>query len=237
MGQLPKSKIEQLKREKREAKAAKKRKVATRDKIVRFLIVCEGERTEPNYFRELVKDRYSEVRSEDIVGEGRSTCALVKKTEEIKNRLERERQLRFDRVWVVFDKDDFNDFNEAIALAKKKGFMPGWSNEAFELWYLLHFIYLDAAVSRADYITKLENEIRKVDGYGDFRYKKNDTGIYALLQGIGDESQAKLRAARLRTVFDDTQDYKRHKPCTCVDLLVSELEHPENLLNNVREYI
>jgi len=42
MGQLPKSKIEQLKREKRESKAAKKRKVATRDtirdKIVRFLI-------------------------------------------------------------------------------------------------------------------------------------------------------------------------------------------------------
>ena len=50
MGQLPKSKIEQLKREKREAKAAKKRKVATRDKI-------------------LVRDRYSEVRSEDIVGD------------------------------------------------------------------------------------------------------------------------------------------------------------------------
>ena len=34
MGQPPKSKIEQLKREKREAKAAKKRKIATRDKIV-----------------------------------------------------------------------------------------------------------------------------------------------------------------------------------------------------------
>ena len=97
MGQLPKSKIEQLKREKREAKAAKKRKVATREKIVRFLIVCEGERTEPNYFRELVKDRYSEVRSEDIVGEGRSTCALVKKTEEIKECLERQRQLKFAR--------------------------------------------------------------------------------------------------------------------------------------------
>ena len=66
MGQLPKSRIEQLKREKREAKAAKKRKVATREKIVRFLVVCEGERTELNYFRELVRDRYSEVRSEEM---------------------------------------------------------------------------------------------------------------------------------------------------------------------------
>ena len=117
--------------------------MATRDKIVRFLIVCEGERTEPNYFKELVRDRYSEVRSGDIVGEGRSTCALVKRTEEIREKLESQRQLRFDCVWVVFDKDDFNDFNEAIALAERKGYKAAWSNEAFELWYLLHFIYLD----------------------------------------------------------------------------------------------
>ncbi len=231
MGQLPKSKIEQLKREKREAKAAKKRKVATREKIVRFLIVCEGERTEPNYFRELVKDRYSEVRSEDIVGEGRSTCALVKKAEEIRDLLEHQRQLKFDRVWVVFDKDDFNDFNEAITLAEKKGYMAAWSNEAFELWYLLHFVYLDAAISRADYIKKLENEIRRIDGYANYNYKKNDVGIYSLLQRIGDEPQAKQRAAKLRAMFDDTKDYKNHKPCTCVDVLVDELEHPDNLLS------
>lgn len=69
MGQLPKSKIEQLKKEKREAKAAKKRKVATRDK-----------------------------------------------------------------------------------------------------WYLLHFAYLDAGISRADYISKLEAEIRRFDGFKNFKY-------------------------------------------------------------------
>lgn len=230
MGQLPKSKIEQLKREKREAKAAKKRKVAIRNRIVRFLIVCEGERTEPNYFRELVKDRYSEVRSEEIVGEGRSTCALVKKTEEIKVLLERKRQLPFDRVWVVFDKDDFNDFNEAIALAQKKGYAAGWSNEAFELWYLLHFVYLDAAISRADYIKKLEAEIQKASGDSTYRYKKNDAGIYRMLQQFGDKNLAKQRAARLRSFFDGSEDFKGHKPCTTVDILVDELEHPEKLL-------
>lgn len=232
MGQLPKSRIEQLKREKREAKAAKKRKVATREKIVRFLVVCEGERTEPNYFRELVRDRYSEVRSEEIVGEGRSTCALVKKTEEIRERLERQRQLKFDRVWVVFDKDDFNDFNEAISLAERKGYKAGWTNEAFELWYLLHFTFLDAAVSRADYIAKLETEIRRNEEYQDYKYHKNDKGIYALLQSIGNEALAKRRAEKLRRFFEHTLDYKSHKPCTTIDLLVEELEHPENLLKD-----
>ena len=154
-------------------------------------MVCEGERTELNYFRELVRDRYSEVRSEEIVGEGRSTCALVKKTEEIRERLERQRQLKFDRVWVVFDKDDFNDFNEAISLAERKGYKAGWTNEAFELWYLLHFTFLDAAVSRADYIAKLETEIRRNEDYQDYKYHQNDKGIYALLQKIGNEALAK----------------------------------------------
>ncbi len=233
MGQLPKSKIEQLKREKREAKAARKRKVATRDKIVRFLIVCEGERTEPNYFKELVKDKYSEVRAEEIVGEGRSTCALVKKTDEIKVMLEQQRQLKFDRVWVVFDKDDFEDFNEAITLAEKKGYNAAWTNEAFELWYLLHFVYLDAAISRADYISKLENEIRKFEGHENFRYKKNNPGMYGLLQQIGNESQAKAWSAKLRKFFGHTQDYKSHKPCTHVDILVDELENPEMLYNSL----
>lgn len=229
MGQLPKSKIEQLKREKREAKAAKKRKVATRDRIVRFLIVCEGERTEPNYFKGLVKDRYSEVRSEEIVGEGRSTCALVRKTDEIKAKLERQRQLPFDRVWVVFDKDDFNDFNEAIALAKRMGFNAGWTNEAFELWYLLHFVYLDAAISRQDYIEKLQAEIRKHHTYNKFVYKKNDDGIYSLIKETGNEELAKSRAVKLRKLFEGSSDYKTHKPCTTVDTLVEELEHPDRI--------
>lgn len=230
MGQLPKSKIEQLKREKRQAKAEKKRKVATREKIVRFLIVCEGERTEPNYFMELVKDKFSEVRSEEIIGEGRSTCALVRKTEEIRDRLERKRQLRFDRIWVVFDKDDFADFNEAIQLTKKKGYFAGWTNEAFELWYLLHFVFLDSAISRGAYIKKLEAEIRKHPEYSDFKYKKNHSGMYTLLNSIGDEGRAKKRAQKLRQFFAGSFDYKTHKPCTTVDILVNELEHPEAFL-------
>lgn len=229
MGQPPKSKIEQLKREKRAAKAAKKRKVAVRDKIVRFLVVCEGERTEPNYFRELARDRYSEVRSEEIIGEGRSTCALVKRTADIKAQLEHQRQLTFDRVWVVFDRDDFNDFNEAIELAERKGFNAAWTNEAFELWYLLHFVYLDAAISRRDYIKKIENVIREYEGYKDFNYKKNDPGIYALLQAIGNENHAKINSRKLREFFCHSLDYKNHKPCTTVDILVNELEHPEEI--------
>lgn len=230
MGLLPKHKIEELKRDKREAKATKKRKENTRTKIVRFLIVCEGERTEPNYFKALVKDRYSEVRDEKIVGEGKSTCALVKCALKIKEDLERIRQLPFDRVWVVFDKDDFKDFNKAIQLAKIHSINCAWTNEAFELWYFLHFQYLNTGISRQDYIKKLQNEIRKHEGYADYKYKKNDPSIYKLLNLIGSEEFAKQCAINLRSLFKGDNDYKKHKPCTMVDLLVNELENPDELL-------
>ncbi len=229
MGLIPKHVLEELKREKREAKAAKKRKENIRPKIVRFLIVCEGSKTEPNYFKSLVRDRFSTVREEEIIGEGKSTCALVKRTRQIKEDLELRRQLPFDRVWVVFDKDDFHDFNEAINLAQSYGFYSAWTNEAFELWYLLHFQYLNAAVGRKNYIASLQAEIRKHPGWEKFIYQKNDPNMYHTLSHVGNEAFAKSNAQKLRLLFVGN-DYKTHQPCTMVDRLVEELEHPEKLL-------
>ena len=233
MGQLPKSRIAQLKREKRIAKAAKKRKENTRQKIVRFLIVCEGKKTEPNYFKNLVSNNYSEVREEHIAGEGQSTCALVKRAQSLREELERKHGLKFDRVWVVFDKDDFKDFNEAISLSDEYGFGCAWSNEAFELWYLLHFVFLDTAINRASYITKLEENIRKHDGYGTYRYEKNSPNIYQIITGLGEEALAKRYSARLREKYGDDKDFKTHSPCTTVDFLVDELENPERVLKEI----
>ncbi|WP_249170331.1 RloB family protein, partial [Porphyromonas levii] len=118
---------------------------------------------------------------------GKSTCALVKRTLQIKDELERKRQLPFDRVWVVFDKDDFTDFNEAIQLATSYSFQRAWTNEAFELWYLLHFQYLDAGISRHNYIEKLQGEVRKHPRYENYEYKKNDVSVYKMLTTIGNE--------------------------------------------------
>ncbi|MCD8296550.1 MAG: RloB family protein [Prevotella sp.] len=230
MGKLLKYKIEKLKREKRKAKAVKKRKENTRSKIVRFLIVCEGACTEPNYFRALVKDRFSEVREEVIKGEGMFTCALVKRTLHIKDELEQKRQLPFDRVWVVFDRDEFSDVNEAIRLCQSYSFNSAWTNEAFELWYYLHFQYLNTGLSRHDYIDKLEKEIRKHDSFKNYKYEKNNPDVYNVLSSIGNEDFAKQNAKRLRSLFVGNVNYQMHNPCTTVDLLVNELENPVSLI-------
>lgn len=96
MGYSKKDAIAKLNRERREAKAAKHRKVAVRKRIVRFLIVCEGTKTEKNYFEAFVKNRQSTVREEIIEGVGQATTKLVERTLEIKRDLEKKRQLDFD---------------------------------------------------------------------------------------------------------------------------------------------
>ena len=229
MGYSRKEEIERLRRERREAKASKKRKENVREKLVRFLIVCEGTKTEPHYFEALIKNYISTVREVTIEGEGRATVALVDRTLEIKQELERKNAMSFDRVWVVFDKDDFDDFNDAIKKANKLGFHSAWTNEAFELWYYLHFEYLDTGIGRADYIKKLEEAFKEKLGDSHFEYKKGNPDIYSLLQQYGREDLAKRFAQQLRGLYTGT-DYADHKPCTMVDKLVEELEHSELLL-------
>ena len=229
MGYSRKEEIERLRRERREAKSSRKRKENVREKLVRFLIVCEGTKTEPHYFEALIKNYNSTVREVTIEGEGRATVALVDRTFEIKQELERKNAMSFDRVWVVFDKDDFDDFNDAIKKANKLGFQSAWTNEAFELWYYLHFEYLDTGISREAYIEKIQDAFRKKMGNDNYKYCKGNPNIYSLLQQYAREDLAKRFARQLRALYTGT-NYATHKPCTMVDKLVEELEHPELLL-------
>ena len=48
---LPKHRFEEIKKEQRQAKLDKRRKVAVRNVSVSFLIVCEGERSNHSIFR------------------------------------------------------------------------------------------------------------------------------------------------------------------------------------------
>ena len=162
---------EMRERERKAHHLEKKIKVASRLTHLNYLIVCEGEKTEPNYFKALVKGRNSQVLTATIEGEGANTKSLI----DIAIKRRALSPIHFDVTWAVFDKDDFVDFNEAIEYAKSNGVNPAWSNEAFELWYYLHFQFLDTQVGRHQYIEMLTREIRKVCPL--FEYKKNDEGM------------------------------------------------------------
>ena len=107
----------------------------------------------------------------DVRGVGDNTLTLVEQAVKFKE------QGEYDQTWCVFDRDSFpaDRFNRALELAHQKGMQIAYSNEAFELWYLLHFAYHDAATSRADYGDRLSRHLGS-------RYAKNRDDVFDLLE-------------------------------------------------------
>jgi hypothetical protein len=220
---------------KRHNRVEKKRKERNREVRVYFLIVCEGEQTEPNYFKSFKTNVKSFVYTIDTLGEGSNTKDLVKRT--IKAR-DNSSQI-YDSVWAVFDKDSFtpNNFNGAIILAESNDIKVGWSNEAFELWYLLHFQYRNTSMSREDYKNAIEDEINtKIASYTKsknprkFVYKKNSTEMYSVLEKFGNQKLAISYAKKL-IANHNCNNYANHNPCTRIHFLVEELNGDSTELN------
>jgi hypothetical protein len=125
-----------------------------------FLIVCEGSKTEPNYFKSFPKEIGGVVYDVKLGGDGGiNTLGVVEKAIELRDNSSQQ----YDRVWAVFDKDSFpaNHFNSAIQKAKANDIHCAWSNEAFELWYLLHFHDRITAMSRTEYERAIEAAVDK----------------------------------------------------------------------------
>jgi hypothetical protein len=171
----------------------------------RFLVICEGEQTEPNYFRAFqVPGLVIEVKH---VGE--KTLRLIEEAHKLRKRGDD------DQVWCVFDRDDFppDHIHRAIDLARNYRFGVAFSNQAFELWYLLHFDYHNTAITRRDYCERLGRKL----GH---EYAKNSTAIYEELlpyQEIG------IRNARRLLGLYEPRQPAHDDPSTTVHELVEEL--------------
>jgi len=214
---------------KRFAREEQRRKQDIRAKRMYYLIVCEGEATEPNYFEGLKQDLPKGVLTAyqiDIEGTGRNTQSLVDEALRLKIAYEKDNTRSVDKLWVVFDRDSFavNDFNNAINRCAQQNPVLGcaWSNEAFELWYLLHFHYYNNAISRKDYQDLIEQNLQPFLG-PDYRYQKNSVEMYALLKEYGSIEDAIRNAKNLESNFAGRLDYANHNPCTMVYKLVYEL--------------
>jgi len=184
-----------------------------------FLIVSEGQRTEPIYFTYLANKLPRHLVSTVIVeGVGANTVSVVKKAISARNeRLKKNELPPFDEVWAVYDKDDFpaSNFHEAINLAAREGINSGHSNESFELWYVLHFEYLQSKLKRTDYITKLS-------GYLGTKYTKNSEQITQSILKKGNMKQAIARAVKLEKLNTDISPAEAC-PSTKVYILVERL--------------
>lgn len=205
-----------------------------------FLIVCEGEQTEPNYFKAISRCLPRNMVENVVVeGVGGTPDYLLKYAQ---TKIEERKALGqppFYHVWLVFDRDNFEHFTDTILAVERRNaenahvcaaarpvehWHCAWSNEAFELWYILHFReQLGGGVSRRQYQEMLQLDIRKQLGESGYIYQKNDPFMFRRL--APHTLLAVDRAARgLRKQQEEHgQDCAAMNPATCVHLLVKEL--------------
>lgn len=132
---------------KRKAKAADrlKRRKAKRSPYDKVLIVCEGEKTEPNYFNELILFYKLPTANVEVDGTcGSSPKSVYERAIELWE-AEDKRGDPYDRVYCVFDKDTHETYDETVKKISEHNpedvFYTAVSVPCFEYWLLLHFKY------------------------------------------------------------------------------------------------
>lgn len=205
-------------------------KQSKRETVVFFLIVCEGAQTEPNYFKSFPKQVGKVIYDIQFDGGGISTMGVVNKAIELRDSSKQ----KFDRVWAVFDRDSFksNAFNSAILKAKAHGIECAWSNQAFELWYLLHFHNRVTAMDRIQYQKSIEDAVNSKIGKNKkkYEYKKNVTTTYNILKKYGSQELA-IRYAKVLNNEINGEQFANYNPNTQVFKLVEELIGKSTALN------
>ena len=180
----------------------------------KVLIVCEDSKSSRYYFESFPVD---EERIEvSVIGTGMNTDSLV---EEAVRKMEQAAKSRrpYSDIWCVFDHDSFPlaNYTRAFQLAKNNKIKVAWANEAFELWYLLHFCYINSGISRDDYKKKFRE-------YG-LDYDKADKEIYQKVKPF--QYRAINNAEKLEKYWNDCGKScpERENPSTSVHKLVDHL--------------
>ncbi|MBW2576106.1 MAG: RloB domain-containing protein [Deltaproteobacteria bacterium] len=205
------------KRKERKAKLLRRRR-ATKAPYDVILIVCEGGKTEPNYFTELKKAFRLSNANVRICGCGSDPLSVVDFAIET-FRQEQE----FDRVYCVFDRDRHTTYNAALDKVRRARLGKGSkifaipSVPCFEFWLLLHFAYTtrpfdapvgDSVCSRV--IEELKNHLPA--------YQKGDQDIFNKIQDKLDNAITNAHSVEQYHQTSGTEN-----PSTCVHSLVEYL--------------
>ena len=155
------------------------------------LIVTEGEKTEPLYFKrvkEIINQQYKERIQLRIEGTGENTVHLFNTAK----RIAESDPNGIRHVWVVYDTDEFEaeDINLVPKCCEEASsgdcvYHAIWSNQCIELWYLLHFAYYHSDIDRNEYYPKLTACLKRI---GAGPYKKNREDMFDVLRPRMDEA-------------------------------------------------
>jgi len=148
-----------------------------------YLIVTDTEKTEKNYIEGLKSSLPSEVRDKIVIRYvNEKTNNMVDKCLEVQRM-----DAQYRDAWIIFDKDEVDNFDQIITSAERKGISVAWSNPCIEIWFLAYFGRMPITTGSVQCCNKLEDLYMKKTGRA---YNKSDPNIYHMLNQYGDETKA-----------------------------------------------
>jgi len=213
------------------SKSQLKRRPPTREVPDRVLIVTEGSRTEPNYFRLLIDELGLLTAQVQIVGDGGSAPITVV-NDGIKI-LERDGD--FEQVYFVFDRDCHENYDRALAairgLSKQRKYnginiVAATSVPCFEIWFMMH-----VSPSRKPYESAntggspgaaLLSDLKKQSLFS--CYEKGKCTEFKALSSFRDMAKSRAEAF-LKQAQAEGQPEFHENPSTRTHLVVSALEN------------
>lgn len=198
------------------------RRGAVKDSAPIYLIVCEGKKTEPEYFNDLRNyERLASI-TVKVCGEcGSAPISVVEHSLQLYEEMIKDGEI-VEGIFCVFDKDNHESFFRACALIEKskKDKIPItaiFSIPCFEYWLLLHFQYNRAPfqgkgnASIAGVVCKqLQTYIKG--------YTKGAKGLYASLKCKQTDAIAHSQRA-----IEDSDATGQDNPSTHIHSLVKQL--------------
>lgn len=193
------------------------RKQGRRASYDRILIVSEGRKTEPNYFREIraahrLRTAHVEVQPSELGTEPIQVVQYARALFENGDRHKRIEPRAFEQVYAVFDRDDHRTYFDALALAESLDgrlrndnrqpvrFEAIASVPSFELWLLLHYEDIRSPIHRDEVMRRLKQYLPG--------YEKGTGGAFAATRAHLDTASRRAQALVARcSAYDDPEPY------------------------------
>ena len=209
--------------------ARKAHKEARRAAYPRVLIVTEGSKTEPHYFKE-IQTAY-DLHSANVQVQpgqlGTAPIQVVRYAQQLFEKGDLHKRIAprvFDQVYAVFDRDDHASYHDALKLAASLDgrlkndnqqlipFKAIASVPCFELWLLLHFEDIQAPIHR----DKVMQRLRKLENLPG--YEKGECGAFAVTHHL-----LEIATQRADALAGKFTAYDEPEPYTAVGQLVARL--------------
>lgn len=177
---------------KRKAKSFE-RKPPSKATRKRLLIVCEGSKTEPHYFKEMRQELRLKTADVTVCGEecGSDPVSVFKYAVQ---KFEEE-ECKYDEVYCIIDTDDHKNLSQALTLIRQKGnpFVSIVSSPCFEFWLILHHLPHQKsfrATSTKSIGQVVESALRKLDK----AYQKGKPGVWGRYRSKVDSALVNSKA-------------------------------------------